>query len=82
MNKTEELYTILSNFGIEGLTLIDIGAAGGPNKDWDLPFVEIVGFEPDIKEFDKLEKNQNRMFFNNALSDSYKKIKLNICRKQ
>ncbi len=43
------------------LTLVDIGARGGLQKNWDRAkrHIKIIGFEPDKQEFEKLEKSSD-----------------------
>lgn len=80
-NFRREISQLLS--GIR-FTLIDIGASGGVHRRWaefgDL--VTVVGFEPDQKEFVKLEQSESRVWFNTALADAKGRKVLHVTRAQ
>ncbi len=86
MNKSDsiKLYNILTSIGLKEITLYDIGAEGGPNSIWDYDFIQIIGFEPDKTEYEKLvsRKKSNEKYYNTALSGKEETIKINVCRKQ
>ncbi len=44
------------------IVLVDIGASGGLEPNWQLAknYLQIIGFEPDVREFFNLEKEANR----------------------
>ncbi len=44
------------------IVLVDIGASGGLEPNWQLAknYLQIIGFEPDEREFSNLEKKANR----------------------
>lgn len=77
----EKLSRLLKEYNF---TLVDIGAAGGVHKRWsgfgDL--LNIVGFEPDEKEFVKLNNSSRELWFNIALADSPGVRKLHITKSQ
>jgi FkbM family methyltransferase len=81
---TVRLYNILSKNGLKDITLYDIGAEGGPNSIWDYDFIQIIGFEPEKVEYEKLisRKKTNEKYYNAALSSKEGTIKINVCRKQ
>ena len=68
-----------------GLNLIDVGAAGGIEKRWlaissDLNY---IGFEPDLRSFEKIEKNSDfktSEILNTALWSEEKEIEIFLCR--
>ena len=67
------------------LIICDIGASPIDKTDFienliNNTFSKLIGFEPNKKAFDQLDKsNQNKKFFNFAIGDGEEKI-LNICR--
>lgn len=75
------LNELLKNYSF---TLVDIGAAGGAHKRWSTfgESLNIVGFEPDEKEFVKLRSSDREMWFNIALADAKGKKTLYITKSQ
>lgn len=57
-------------------TFIDVGAMGGIPYKWRplMDVMDVIGFEPDIREFNKLSNSKNIKYFNYALSDKSEKI--------
>lgn len=51
------------------VTLVDVGAAGGVHDRWNLlgDKLRVIGFEPDVREFERLPKNANQVWLNTAL---------------
>lgn len=60
------------------ITLVDIGARGGLQKNWRRArrYLDIIGFEPDKQEFDKLvaQSGQKARIINTALYDGRKRV--------
>jgi FkbM family methyltransferase len=65
-------------------TLVDVGASGGVHRRWlnldDL--IRVVGFEPDGKEFVKLQQSDRQVWFNTALSHTCEKRVLHLTKAQ
>ncbi len=53
-------------------TLIDVGAAGGVNRRYWKNFrnLTVVGFEPDEREFSKLQESEGQRWYQVALNSS------------
>jgi FkbM family methyltransferase len=71
----------------DGVTYVDVGAAGDLSKRWApiSSYIKYVGFEPDERSFQLLQ-NEGTSFksfqiFPNALSDSCVQQKMYFCRK-
>lgn len=62
--------------------LYDIGAMGGIPKIWKPyeKFLKIIAFEPDDREFVKLNSIENVKYYNYALSDKIKNLDYNITK--
>jgi len=75
--------TLLKN---NQLVIVDIGASGGIDPRWGetTEFYKGILFEPDPREYDKLQKNHegNLIVLNSALSDSKKEVEFHLCKKQ
>ena len=65
-------------------TLIDVGAAGGVNRRYWKNFrnLTIVGFEPDEREFSKLQQSEGQRWYQIALNSSDGVFDLNVTRHQ
>lgn len=50
-------------------TLVDIGAMCGVQNKWKIlnPYLRVIGFEPDEREFKKLLQSKNEIYFDYAL---------------
>ncbi len=71
--------------GCTGLTLIDIGAAGGIEKRWQAITEDLIyyGFEPDKRSFEKLSSDtgaRSMEIFPFALWSEEKEISVFLCR--
>lgn len=71
--------------GSTGLTLIDVGAAGGIEKRWQAVIEDLVyyGFEPDKRSFENLSSHTNARsakIFPFALWSEEKEISVLLCR--
>lgn len=69
------------------ITLIDVGASGGIQPIWHVveDYIKVIGFEPDINEFENLKKiynPQKYVFFNTGLLDKKGISSFYITRKQ
>lgn len=71
----------------EGITLIDIGAAGGIQPRWKAVEANLnyIGFEPDERSrkelLDKKSTCRKYTIYGEAISDSVGEMSLNLCRK-
>ena len=71
----------------DGVTYVDVGAAGGLSKRWKpiSGYIKYVGFEPDERSFKFLQHEgtsfKSFQIFPNALSDSSVQQKMYFCRK-
>jgi FkbM family methyltransferase len=65
-------------------TLIDVGAAGGVNRRYWKNFrnLTVVGFEPDEREFSKLQQSEGQRWYQIALNSSDGVFDLNVTRHQ
>ena len=65
-------------------TLIDVGAAGGVNRRYWKNFrnLTVVGFEPDEREFSKLQQSEGQHWYQIALNSSDGVFDLNVTRHQ
>lgn len=65
-------------------TLIDVGAAGGVNRRYWKNFrnLTVVGFEPDEREFGKLQQSERHRWYQVALSSSDGVFDLHVTRHQ
>ena len=65
-------------------TLIDVGAGGGVNRRTWKQFrnLTVVGFEPDEREFTKLQQTERHRWYQTALSGSEGLYDLNVTRYQ
>lgn len=69
------------------ITLIDIGAAGDIEPRWKKisPFISYIGFEPDLRSFELLEKTQHlfaqRQIIPLAIWREKGEVTLNLCKK-
>lgn len=65
-------------------TLIDVGAAGGVNRRYWKNFrnLTVVGFEPDEREFNKLQQSEGQRWCQVALNSSDGVFDLNVTRHQ
>ena len=80
-SKSEELFSLLPN----GLTLLDIGAAGGIEPRWKKvgKNLNYIGIEPDersTKELKKLSKARKTFILNKFAWDKETRIEFNLCR--
>ena len=67
------------------LWIVDVGASGGEHPRWRnlTSCLKCILFEPDLKEYEKLlNKNNDQIIINAALSDKVENIEFNICNKQ
>ena len=66
------------------LIFVDIGASGGIPKEWKRVdrHLQVIGFEPDEREFANLVESQELRYLNSALYKEKKKIEFHLCRKQ
>ena len=67
------------------LWIVDVGASGGIHPRWRnlTSCLKCILFEPDLKEYEKLlNKNNDQIIINAALSDKVENIEFNICNKQ
>lgn len=75
-----------TEYKAEPITLLDIGASGGLQPHWKTarPYLQVIGFEPDDREFGNLSKNAppGTLYFNTALADKPGPITFHLCRKQ
>ena len=81
-NKSIELFKSLPN----GLTLLDIGAAGGIQFRWDKvsKYLNYIGVEPDPRSNKGLENNKkfkNTKILNTFAWSEEKEIEFNLCKK-
>ena len=79
---TFEVNNLLRN---NPLWIVDVGASGGIHARWGnlTSCLKCILFEPDLKEYEKLlNKNNDQIIINAALSDKVKNIDFNICKKQ
>lgn len=84
---SQNLLQLLTNaFDSSKINLIDIGAAGGLEPRWEVikNNVNVIGFEPDPKEFQKLSNNYQITFkyINKALSDKEEELTIYLTKKQ
>ncbi|MBM3851880.1 MAG: FkbM family methyltransferase, partial [Verrucomicrobia bacterium] len=72
--------------GCSPLTLVDVGASGGPAPYWNKlgGNLRVVLFEPDPRAVQALQQEapSNTIVLNSALSDSRRPVRFNLCRKQ
>ncbi len=63
-------------------TLVDIGAMGGVPQKWNLlrPGMKVIAFEPDRREFAKLQNSSNITYYNCALYKQSKDLKYYVTR--
>ena len=67
------------------ISFIDIGASGGLDNEWKgmEAYMNIIGFEPDVEEYNKLIMNKNsHTYFNIAVSDKKEQKELYIRQSQ
>ncbi len=70
------------------LKILDIGAAGEIKENWRQfePILDYVGIEPDLENYQKIQKKKNicksYQIFNEALWDSKTRLNLNITKKR
>ena len=68
------------------LVLVDIGASGGLNRNWQTAssYLQVIGFEPDEREFINLKEKAtaNVRYLNTALHSEPKEIIFNLNRRQ
>ena len=67
------------------ISFIDIGASGGLDNEWKgmESYMHIIGFEPDVEEYNKLIMNKNsHTYFNIAVSDKKEQKELYIRQSQ
>ena len=67
------------------ISFIDIGASGGLDNEWKgmETYMNIIGFEPDVEEYNKLIMNKNNhTYFNIALSNKKEEKELYIRQSQ
>ena len=81
-NKSIELFKALPN----GLTLLDIGAAGGIQSRWEKvsKYLNYIGVEPDPRSNKGLEHNnkfKNTKILNTFAWSEEKEIEFNLCKK-
>jgi len=73
--------TLIEEFEINSkVCLVDVGASGGINTRWNLinDNLQIIGFEPNKKEFIKLINSEKYIWFNKALYSEKCKKKLYV----
>lgn len=63
-------------------TLADVGAMGGYSKKWDFMAnaMNVLAFEPDEREFNKLKNSDNVTYFNCALYNKSQELKFYITK--
>ena len=88
-NKLKKNKKILNQIKLKKyLKILDIGAAGEIKENWKQfePILDYVGIEPDIENYQKIQKNKNicksYKIFNEALWDSKTRLNLNITKKR
>lgn len=88
-NKLKKNKKILNQIKLKKyLKILDIGAAGEIKENWKQfePILDYVGIEPDIENYQKIQKNKNTCksykIFNEALWDSKTRLNLNITKKR
>lgn len=68
------------------LVLIDIGASGGIPPHWRQArqFLHVIGFEPDMREYERLAKTspKNMHYLNTALYSGKTRLTLHLAREQ
>lgn len=64
------------------LNYVDVGAMGGIPAKWARikPCLKVIGFEPDKREFAKLQNSDYQQFFNRVVYGRSENITLNITR--
>jgi len=85
-SREKKLLVCLKKLPIEGLTLIDIGAAGDIEERWKnvSPFINYFGFEPDDRSRTKLIENNSCLSYQMlpfAAWSSSGTVKINLCKK-
>jgi FkbM family methyltransferase len=75
---------MLKLLGGSRFTLIDIGASGGMHRRWARlgDMLTVVGFEPDEKEYVKLQQRDDRVWFKTALAGQQGKRVLHVTKAQ
>lgn len=64
-------YNLINRILTKNLNICDVGAAGGIQSRWQgIDKLFIVGFEPDVREFNNLPKLENQKWFNIGLNHS------------
>lgn len=88
-NKLKKNKKILNQIELKKyLKILDIGAAGEIKENWRQfePILDYVGIEPDLENYQKIQKNKNicksYKIFNKALWDSKTRLNLNITKKR
>lgn len=62
-------YSLINKILTKNLIICDVGAAGGIQSRWEgIDNLIIVGFEPDVREFNNLPKLKNQKWFNIGLN--------------
>ena len=75
------LLSVLSDYHF---VIADAGAAGGIHARWSMldRGLKVLGFEPDGREFCRLPKGDNYIWFNAALGDRESEVTLQVTRHQ
>jgi len=76
----KQLFQMISP--MERYTLVDVGAMGGLEPEWNRVgnFIDTIGFEPDEREYTKIPQKENFRVFNYALADKSNELTLHVSK--
>jgi FkbM family methyltransferase len=73
------LKTISEN---HSFSLVDVGSMGGIESEWEElgDQIRVIGFEPDKRQFAKLQSTDRLLYLNNIVSSKSESIRFNVSR--